>query len=324
MLGAEALERLRRSCVLVAGLGGVGAFAAEMLARAGVGRLVLVDHDCVTLTNRNRQLLALESTMGKEKTEVMAARLRDINPAIELTLHHLYIHEDTAPALLSGNPPDSSVHSFDSSVHPHDSSAHPVDFVVDAIDTLSPKIALICAAVARNIPLVSSMGAGAKRDATQVRIADISKSYNCPLAFMLRKRLRKMGIRKGFQAVFSTELPDTQAIVPCEARNKKSQVGTISYLPAVFGCVCAQAAIDGITKAAIDGITKAAIDGITKAAIDGITKAAIDGITQAAIDGITKAAIDGITNAAIDGITKAAIDGITKNVILAEKLTNLT
>ena len=115
---------------------------------------------------------------------------------------------------------------------------------VDAIDTLSPKIALICTAMENKIPLVSSMGAGAKRDATMVRLSDISQSYNCPLAFMLRKRLRKMGIRKGFQVVFSTELPDTRAIIPCEEKNKKSQVGTISYLPAVFGCVCAQAAID--------------------------------------------------------------------------------
>ena len=223
LLGAEALERLQQRCVMVVGLGGVGAYAAEMLARAGVGHLVLVDSDNLSITNRNRQLLALQSTIGQPKTAVMAARLRDINPQIEVTLMDIYVDESTAPQVVLG---------------------HPVDFIVDAIDTLSPKIALINAAMAASIPLVSAMGAGAKRDATMVRLADISQSYNCPLAFMLRKRLRKMGIKRGFKVVFSTELPDPNAIIPCEERNKKSQVGTISYLPAVFGCVCAQAAID--------------------------------------------------------------------------------
>ena len=117
-------------------------------------------------------------------------------------------------------------------------------FLVDAIDTLAPKIALIQFCVQHQLPLVSSMGAGAKRDATQIRIADLSKSRNCPLAYMLRNRLRKVGIHKGFQVVYSEELPEREAIVPTEnERNKKSQVGTLSYLPAVFGCVCAQAAI---------------------------------------------------------------------------------
>ena len=223
LLGTEALERLQQSCVLVAGLGGVGAYAVEMLARAGVGRLILIDNDRISLTNRNRQLPALESTTGKLKTEVVAARLRDINPRIEVTVKECYIDESSVSGLVLARPPD---------------------FIVDAIDTLSPKIALICIAMEHKIPLVSSMGAGAKRDATMVRIADISKSYNCPLAFMLRKRLRKFGVHKGFQAVFSIELPDPKAIILCEERNKKSQAGTISYLPAVFGCVCAQAAID--------------------------------------------------------------------------------
>ncbi|MCL2501652.1 MAG: tRNA threonylcarbamoyladenosine dehydratase [Bacteroidales bacterium] len=225
LLGAEALAKLQQSRVLVAGLGGVGAYAAEMLARVGVGHLVLVDNDIISLTNRNRQLLALESTTGQSKTQLMAARLRDINAQIVLEAIDLYIDESSASDLVVNRP---------------------LDFVVDAIDTLSPKIALIAAAMKQGLPLVSSMGAGAKRDATMVRLADISKSYNCPLAFMLRKRLRKLGINKGFQAVFSIELPDTKAIIPCEERNKKSQVGSISYLPAVFGCVCAQAAVDGL------------------------------------------------------------------------------
>ena len=120
--------------------------------------------------------------------------------------------------------------------------------MIDAIDTMSPKIALIKFCMDNKIPLVSSMGAGAKWDATKVRIADISKSFNCPLAYMLRKRLRKVGISKGFKAVFSEELPEREAIVPFEERNHKSRAGTISYMPAVFGCVCAQAAVKSILK----------------------------------------------------------------------------
>ena len=123
-------------------------------------------------------------------------------------------------------------------------AAGELDYVVDAIDTLAPKISLIKYCVEHVIPHVSAMGAGAKLDATKIRIADISKSYNCPLAYILRKKLRKEGISKGFKVVFSEELPDRDAIVPMEERNKKSQVGTISYLPAVFGCVCAQAAVE--------------------------------------------------------------------------------
>ena len=123
-----------------------------------------------------------------------------------------------------------------------------IDFLVDAIDTLSPKLSLIKYCMDRGIPLVSSMGAGAKFDATKVRLTDVSKSFNCPLAYIVRKRLRHMGISKGFKVVFSEELPDRDSIIPCEDRNKKSQVGTISYIPAVFGCVCAQAAIRHIME----------------------------------------------------------------------------
>ncbi len=226
LMGAQALERLAHATVLVAGLGGVGAYSAEMLARAGVGRLILIDSDVVSITNRNRQLLALTSTTGQYKTQVMADRLRDINPQIDLVLIDEYLDEASIPGLLDPFCPD---------------------YVVDAIDTLSPKIALICYCMEHKYRLVSAMGAGAKWDATRIRVKDISKSFNCPLAFMLRKRLRKLGVQNGFKAVFSEELPSAQAVVPCEERNKKSQVGTISYLPAVFGCVCAQTVIRDIT-----------------------------------------------------------------------------
>ena len=224
LLGEETLARLAASKVMVVGLGGVGAYAAEMLCRAGVGNMVILDSDTVSVTNRNRQLIALESTIGKLKTDVVAQRLRDINPAINLTVIPEYIEESNLEEIFS--------------------TAGELDYVVDAIDTLAPKISLIKYCVKHKIPHVSAMGAGAKLDATKIRIADISKSYNCPLAYILRKKLRKEGISKGFKVVFSEELPDRDAIVPMEERTKKSQVGTISYLPAVFGCVCAQAAVE--------------------------------------------------------------------------------
>ena len=224
LLGEKTLARFAASKVMVVGLGGVGAYAAEMLCRAGVGNMVILDSDTVSITNRNRQLIALESTIGKLKTDVVAQRLRDINPAINLTVIPEYIEESNLEEIFR--------------------MAGELDYVVDAIDTLAPKISLIKYCVEHKIPHVSAMGAGAKLDATKIRIADISKSYNCPLAYILRKKLRKEGISKGFKVVFSEELPDRDAIVPMEERNKKSQVGTISYLPAVFGCVCAQAAIE--------------------------------------------------------------------------------
>lgn len=222
LLGAEKLEILRRAHVLVVGLGGVGAYAAEMIARAGVGRMTLADADTVGVTNINRQLIALHSTVGRPKSEVLAERLRDINPAIELTLVHQYIKDEATYTLLD---------------------AARYDYVVDCIDTLSPKLALILAAMERKLPLVSSMGAGAKMDPTQLEIKDISKTHHCPLAHMLRKRLHKAGVYRGFQAVFSPEPVREGAMIIAEEQNKKSQVGTISYLPALFGIGCASVVI---------------------------------------------------------------------------------
>jgi len=218
LLGEEKLEQLRRAHVLVVGLGGVGAYAAEMIARAGVGRMTIADADTVSATNINRQLIALHSTIGREKSDLMAERLRDINPDIELTVINRFIKDDETDALL-------------------DSARF--DFVVDAIDTLSPKLALIKGALDRGIPLVSSMGAGAKTDPTKMEICDISRTHHCPLAHMLRKRLHKIGIRKGFHAVFSPEPVREGAMILCEEQNKKSNTGTISYIPALFGIGCA-------------------------------------------------------------------------------------
>lgn len=249
LLGEETLLKLRDVVVVVAGLGGVGAYAAEMVARAGVGRMVLIDSDRVGESNKNRQLLALDSTLGRLKTEVMAERLLDINPEMYIVKVPEYLTEDNITevfenalremALCGSSDPDGAL-----TDEPAASTGLAPDFVIDAIDTLAPKIALISHCVHSGIPLVSSMGAGAKLDATKVRLTDLSKSYNCPLAFILRKKLRKIGITKGFPVVFSEELPEREAIVPTESeRNKKSQVGTVSYIPAVFGCVCAQAAV---------------------------------------------------------------------------------
>lgn len=222
LLGEDKLSRLQNATVAVIGLGGVGAYAAEMVARAGVGSMVILDSDSVSVTNRNRQLLALTSTLGAPKAELMRTRLLDINPALRITVIQEYLTEENIAEILPQG----------------------IDFLIDAIDTLAPKIALISHCVSHKIPLVSSMGAGAKFDATKIRVTDLSKSYNCPLAYILRKKLRKIGISKGFRVVFSEELPDRDAIIPVEGEtNKKSQVGTISYIPAVFGCVCAQVAI---------------------------------------------------------------------------------
>lgn len=220
LLGEEKSERLRQAHVLVVGVGGVGAYAAEMLCRAGVGRLTLVDADTVQPTNINRQLPALHSTLGQPKVEVLAARFRDINPEVELTVLPVFLKDENIPQLL-------------------DASRY--DFVVDAIDTLAPKCHLIAEALRRRIKIVSSMGAGAKSDITQVRFADVWDTYHCGLSKAVRKRLQKMGIRHKLPVVFSTEQADPKAVLLTDdEQNKKSTCGTVSYMPAVFGCYLAE------------------------------------------------------------------------------------
>lgn len=225
LLGEEKLEMLKRANVLVVGLGGVGAYAAEMIARSGIGHMTIVDCDHVALTNINRQLPALHSTVGQTKSSLMATRLRDINPAIELNVICDYLTQENISTVLD---------------------TAKFDYVVDAIDTLAPKVALIEACIKRNYKIVSSMGAGAKTDPTLIQIKDISKSNYCPLAHALRKRLSRIGIKKGFMVVFSPEEVRQGAMILCQERNKKSNVGTISYMPAIFGCSCASVVIRGI------------------------------------------------------------------------------
>lgn len=224
LIGDEGIAKLRNAHVLVVGLGGVGGYAAEQLARAGIGEMTIVDCDTVNSTNKNRQLLALDSTIGRHKTEVMAERIRDINPDIRLHVMTQYLKDQSIIDLM----------------------AQKFDFVVDAIDTLAPKVFLLYYAVQNHQNIVSCMGAGGKFDPEKIEIADISKSYNCRLAFYIRKRLHRLGIREGITVVFSSEkVADKAFVVDDEHQeNKIATVGTISYMPAIFGCFCASHVIN--------------------------------------------------------------------------------
>ncbi|PLX23926.1 MAG: tRNA threonylcarbamoyladenosine dehydratase [Ignavibacteria bacterium] len=225
LLGAEDVETLQRSHVLVIGLGGVGAYAAEQICRGGVGEMTIVDGDAVHESNRNRQLPALVSTQGRAKAEVLSERLRDINPNIKLHVLQEYLRDERLDEILKPS----------------------YDFVVDAIDTLSPKVFLLAAAVTNGQRVVTSLGAGGKVDPMQVRIDDISKTHHCRLGKILRKRLHRLGIRKGITAVYSPEVVGEHAMRPVEDEpNKKTVVGTISYMPPVFGCCCASVVLRGI------------------------------------------------------------------------------
>ena len=228
LLGDDKMQRLADAHVLVVGVGGVGAYAAEMLCRAGVGELTIVDADTVNVTNINRQLPATHSTIGRLKTEVLGERLRDINPDIRLHELPMYLKEEEVSSLLDGTLNSQS-------------STAPFSFIVDAIDTIAPKCALISEALRRGIPIVSSMGAGAKSDITQIRFADLWDTYHCGLAKAVRTRLKKEGVRRSLPVVFSTEQADRNAVITVEGeQNKKSTAGTISYMPAVFGCYLAE------------------------------------------------------------------------------------
>jgi tRNA A37 threonylcarbamoyladenosine dehydratase len=223
LLGEEKMEKLISSHVLVVGLGGVGGICAEMIARAGIGKMTIVDGDTVDLSNGNRQIPALHSTAGKLKAEVMAERLKDINPELQLEVIAAYYQEGEMAGLVNSQ-------SF--------------DYVVDCIDTLGPKVALLKAAVEKGVRVVSAMGAGGKTNSLLAEIADISKSHDCKLAKYVRKRLHEVGIYTGIQVVFSPEEIDQEKVIVTEkAFPKKSLIGTISYMPAIFGCTVASVVI---------------------------------------------------------------------------------
>jgi len=204
------------------GLGGVGAYAAEMICRSGAGSLTIVDGDRIQPSNRNRQLLALKSTEGLLKAELMGSRLLNINPDLNLEIISEYIRDERMVEILDRG----------------------YDYVVDAIDTLSPKVFLIYHSLQRKYPVVSSMGSGGKFDPLRISITDISETTDCTLARMLRKRLHRLGVRSGVTAVWSPEAIDKTRILSVSGEaNKASVVGTVSYMPAAFGIACASVVI---------------------------------------------------------------------------------
>ncbi|HHW03470.1 MAG TPA: tRNA threonylcarbamoyladenosine dehydratase [Thermoanaerobacterales bacterium] len=230
LIGDEGLKKLKKSKVAVIGIGGVGSFAVEALARAGIGELILVDDDVICITNINRQIHALESTVGLPKVEVMKKRILDINPNAHVTCFKDFYSEENADKILAGD----------------------IDYVVDAIDTIKSKVDLIIKCKKLNIPIISSMGAGNKLDPTLFRVADISQTSVCPMARVLRKELKKHGILKGVKVVFSTERPvktvqenlcKTRCICPRDSVKhcnfKRSIPGSISYVPSVAGLIMA-------------------------------------------------------------------------------------
>jgi tRNA A37 threonylcarbamoyladenosine dehydratase len=229
LLGKEALEKLQSKHVLVVGLGGVGAYAAEQICRAGIGEMTIVDADVVDETNINRQLIALTSTIGNPKTELLKDRLLQINPQLKLHVVQEFIKDESTEELLNRSS---------------------YDYVLDAIDTLSPKVFLISIVLQKQYPLISAMGAGGKLDPSLIQVVDIKKTFQCKLAFIVRKRLHHLGIRTGFKAVFSPEVvPDHAVIIDSQpSMNKLSVVGTISYMPAMFGCHMAAEVIKDLIK----------------------------------------------------------------------------
>ena len=222
LLGKDNLEKLQQSCVMIAGLGGVGAFAAESVVRSGVNKVIIFDGDTVSRSNINRQLIALHSTIGISKAVLMEQRLKDINPDCEITAINEYVRDERMPELLDQYRPD---------------------WVIDAIDTLSPKVFLLVHCYKRGIKVVSSMGSGGKLDPSLIKVTDISQTFQCPLAHHIRKLLHKQGIYEGITAVFSQEKVSKECIVEEKSDNKRTAIGTISYMPAIFGLTAASVVI---------------------------------------------------------------------------------
>ena len=227
MVGEKALKRLQKAHVLVAGCGAVGGFAVEALARSGIGHLTIADHDVVSITNINRQLIALHSTLGQKKVDVMKKRILDIAPDIKVDTLDCLINADSVENILACQP----------------------DFVVDAIDSLNPKVCLIEALVKTGIPFVSSMGAAMKTKPTLVQVAKMKNSYQCPLAAFIRKRLRRRNVALDFPVVYSPEKPDKAHLkLPDNTEQKSGRVrhemGSLPTLTGIFGLTAAQVALD--------------------------------------------------------------------------------
>ncbi len=225
LVGAKGLEKLNNAHVLIVGLGGVGSYAAEAIARAGVGKMTIIDGDTVDPTNRNRQLQALVTTHGMNKAVLMGERIKLINPEISLDVIEEFKNPDDMKDFLKQK----------------------FTYVIDAIDSISPKLYLLQTAYYNNQRIISSMGAGGKMDPTRIKVVDISQTKIDPFAQYVRKRLRYMNIYKGIKSVFSDELPAKYSIMKTDgSKYKKSAYGTISYLPAAFGLTCASVVIRDI------------------------------------------------------------------------------
>ena len=223
----EGLEKLRNAKVLVVGLGGVGSFAAEFLARAGVGNMTIDDGDIVDITNINRQLPALHSTVGQPKVKIVGDRLMDINPELNLTRVEEFLSPERAQEIVS---PD-------------------FDYVLDCIDSITPKLNLIVAAKRKKVKVISNMGAGGKFLSQKIVVRDISKTEVCPLAKNIRKRLKKEGISSGVKAVYSLEHPDETSLKTTDGTNfKKSFYGTNSWMPALFGLHAAETVVKELLR----------------------------------------------------------------------------
>lgn len=215
----EGLEKLKNANVLIVGVGGVGSFAAEFIARAGVGSITIVDGDVVDITNINRQLPALHSTVGLPKLDVVGARLMDINPELQLTKIKEFLSPERAFEIVTND----------------------FDCVMDCIDSVTPKLNLIIAAKRKKVKIISSMGAGGKMEAAKVKVADISNTQNCFLAKAIKKRLKEVKIDKGVKVVFSSEIQDENSLRITDGKNfKKSFYGTNSYMPGLFGLHAAE------------------------------------------------------------------------------------
>lgn len=221
----EGIDKLKNAHVLVVGLGGVGGYCAEQLCRAGIGNLTIVDGDTISTTNINRQIIATNDTVGLMKAKVVEQRLHAINPQCNITTIAEFIRDDRMIEILKDKN---------------------YDYVVDAIDTLSPKVFLIYHCVQMGLKLVSSMGSAGKYDPSLVQVSDVSKSHTCPLAYLVRKRLSRLGIKTGFKVVYSSERIPEDAMIEDPSTNKRTTIGCISYMPPIFGCVCASVVIRDI------------------------------------------------------------------------------
>ncbi|MBE0492758.1 MAG: tRNA threonylcarbamoyladenosine dehydratase [Thiomicrospira sp.] len=219
--------RINQSHVLVAGVGGVGGFVAEALVRAGVGKITLVDHDKVSVSNKNRQIVALNSTIGRLKVDVMAERLLDINPNCQVNKIAEFLSPEAMPGLVGSG----------------------FDFVVDAIDSLNCKVALVEQAYIQQVAVVSSMGAGRRIDPSKIAITDISQTHGCGLARVMRQRLRKLGIKKGVPVIFSSELPkDPGPFEAIDGARGRVVNGTASYMPGIFGLMLAGLVVQKLSQ----------------------------------------------------------------------------